>query len=260
MTVGGRGGATGLTGPHRSRTPQRVQAAVIVLGGGSGTRLGTERNKVYLPLAGRSVVAWSLNTLAAVPGVGPLVLVIRAADREEAEWVLDREIDAGAVEIVTGGATRQESELAGLRQLADRIGSGAVDTVLIHDGARPLVRGTLAGALLHAARRHGGAVPGLRRDDLAHVGGDGTALGPAAPGLVAVQTPQAFRADPLLQAYEQAARVGFTGTDTAQCMERFAPDVDVVWIAGDPRNIKVTFGHDLVVAERLLAATGYRRP
>jgi 2-C-methyl-D-erythritol 4-phosphate cytidylyltransferase len=230
------------------------RAAAIVLAGGSGTRVGGERNKVYLPLAGRSVIAWSLDVLAGMDGIRPVVLVVRAADRMLAEAVLDREVGHAGVEIVTGGSSRQESELAGLRRLGARIGSGEVDVVLVHDGARPLLTRALAAEVLTAARAAGGAVPGLPRDDLAVAGADGDTLAAPAPaGLVAVQTPQGFRAAPLLAAYEEAARCGFAGTDTASCMERFAPDVPIRWIAGDPRNFKITYAHDVRTAEGVLA-------
>lgn len=233
-------------------------AAAIVLAGGSGTRVGAARNKVYLPLAGRSVIAWSLDAFGAVPEIGPVVLVVRAADRATAEAVLDREVEHGPVELVTGGATRQESELAGLRHLAGRIGSGEVDTVLVHDGARPLVTRALVTGVLEAARR-GGAVPGMRRGDVAVAAPDGHGLVAMAPeGCVAVQTPQGFPAAPLLEAYEAAARAGFAGTDTASCVERFAPGLDTRWIPGDPGNIKITYARDLVVAERALARPGHR--
>jgi 2-C-methyl-D-erythritol 4-phosphate cytidylyltransferase len=233
-------------------------AAAIVLAGGSGTRVGGPRNKVYLPLAGRSVISWSLDTFGSMPEVGAVVLVVRAADRAAAGRVLDREVDQVSVELVTGGATRQESELAGLRHLAGRIGSGAVDTVLIHDGARPLMTRPLAARVLHAARR-GGAVPGMRRGDVAVAAPDGHGLVAMAPeGCVAVQTPQGFPAAPLLEAYEHAARAGFAGTDTASCVERFAPELDTRWITGDPGNIKITYARDLVVAEQALARLGHR--
>lgn len=234
------------------------RAAAIVLAGGSGSRVGAERNKVYLPLAGRTVISWSLNALAGMPEIGPVVLVIRPEDRALAEWVVDREVEHGGVEIVTGGASRQESELAGLRLLASRIGAGKVDAVLIHDGARPLLTRTLASGVLAAARSGGGAVPGLARADLARAGPDGTTLdGPAPTGLVAVQTPQGFRAVPLLAAYEEAARRGFAGTDTASCMERFAADLTIRWVAGDERNFKITYAHDLLMAEEVLARAGH---
>jgi 2-C-methyl-D-erythritol 4-phosphate cytidylyltransferase len=224
-------------------------AAAIVLAGGSGTRLGAERNKVYLPLHGRPVLAWSLATFTGMPEVGAVVLVVREPDRPLAEQVL-AEHPAGGVEVVVGGRTRQESELAGLRRLAVRIGGGEIDAVLVHDAARPLAGPELASSVLAAARATGGAVPGLWRDDLAAAASDGSGLAGSSPeGLVAVQTPQGFRAAPLLAAYEEAARCGFVGTDTASCMERFAPDVPIRWVPGDERNIKITYAHDLLVAE-----------
>jgi 2-C-methyl-D-erythritol 4-phosphate cytidylyltransferase len=228
------------------------RAAAIVLAGGSGTRVGAGRNKVYLPLAGRSVISRSLGTFAAMPEIGPVVLVVRVEDRDAADHVLRHEVDH-PVDVVTGGSTRQESELAGLRYLAPSIGDGTIDTVLIHDGARPLVGSRLVAEVLRVARESGGAVPGLLRDDLATAAPDGGGLaGPAPDGLVAVQTPQGFRAAPLLAAYEEAGRRGFAGTDTASCMAQFAPDVTIRWIPGEERNFKITYAHDLLVAEDVL--------
>jgi 2-C-methyl-D-erythritol 4-phosphate cytidylyltransferase len=225
-----------------------MTAAAVVLAGGSGTRVGAGRNKVYLPLAGLPMIVWSLRVFAGTAGIGPLVLVVRAQDA-----ALAAGLDGlpPHVEVTTGGATRQESELAALRHLAPRIADGRIDTVLIHDGARPMVGEELVGEVLRVARRDGGAVPGLPRTDLAI--GAGTVTGPAPDGLVAVQTPQGFRAAPLLAAYEAAAVEGFAGTDTASCVQRFAPDVPIRWVPGDERNVKVTYPHDLIVAEVVLS-------
>lgn len=238
-------------------------AAVIVLAGGSGSRVGAGGNKVYLPLGGRPMIAWSLRTVVGTPGVGPVLLVVRAEDQRPARELLGGEPGWATVELVTGGPTRQASELAGLRRLADRIRAGAVDVVAVHDGARPLASRALLTAVLAAAREFGGTVPGLPRDDLvlareSAAPPDGptpaeeTLAGPAPPGLVAVQTPQGFRAAPLLAAYEQAAQVGFAGTDTASCVQRFAPDLPIRAIPGEPHNLKITYPHDVLLAERLL--------
>lgn len=222
-----------------------------MLAGGSGTRVGAERNKVYLTVAGRTVITRSLAAMMATPGVGPVVLVVRAADRDLAESVVAAELPGARIEIVAGGATRQESELAGLRLLAPRIAGGAVDVVLIHDGARPLASPALAAEVLRVARESGGAVPGLPRADLATAGAAGLA-GPAPDGLVAVQTPQGFRAGPLLAAYEAAALAAFTGTDTASCVAEFAPELPILAIAGEHRNFKITHLHDLALADAVL--------
>ena len=81
-------------------------AAAVVLASGAGTRVGAKLNKVYLPLAGRRVVAWSLDAFARVPGIGVLVLVIRPPDADLAEEVLTGREN---VEVVPSGDTRQAS-------------------------------------------------------------------------------------------------------------------------------------------------------
>jgi 2-C-methyl-D-erythritol 4-phosphate cytidylyltransferase len=229
-------------------------AAGVVLASGYGSRVGAELNKVYLPLGGRRLVSWSLDTFGRAPGIGVLVLVIRPQDIEHARRALAEEVGRADVEIVHGGATRQESELMALRHLAGRIEAGHIDTVLIHDAARPLVSLDLIGTVLDTARACGGAVPGLPRQDLVAVGADGAQVsGGALTDVVTVQTPQGFAAAPLLHAYERAAAEGFDGTDTAACMARYS-EVAVRCIAGDQRNFKVTYPHDLELAEHVLAA------
>jgi len=234
-------------------SPVRNAAAAIVLAGGSGTRIGARHNKVYLPLGGRTVLGWSLRAFATHPAIGTVVLVVRAEDAARAEREAAT-LDV-PVEIVEGGATRQDSEWCGMHRLADRIAARAIDIVLIHDGARPLVSAALISAVLAAARADGGAVPGLLRDDLAAVTADGAGLQwpPGPDAFVAVQTPQGFRAVPLLAAYDRARREGFVGTDTASCVQRFT-DLPVRWVPGDERNLKITYPHDVARAERLVSS------
>ncbi|MEC3981746.1 IspD/TarI family cytidylyltransferase [Amycolatopsis sp. H20-H5] len=226
-------------------------AAAVVLASGAGTRVGAKLNKVYLPLAGRRVLTWSLDAFARAAGIGVLVLVVRPQDAEIAAEVLAAH--PGPVELVHGGPTRQASELNALRHLAPRIGGGLIDAVLLHDAARPLVDPRMVEDVLDATRRYGGAVPGLPADDIVAVAADGTRLGGGAPeGAIRVQTPQGFRAEPLLEVYEQAEREGFLGTDTSSVMERFS-SLPVRWVPGSEENFKITYPHDLVVAERVLA-------
>jgi len=231
--------------------------AGIVLAAGTGTRVGHSRNKVYLPLGGRRILIWSLAALARAPGVGRLLLAVRDKDEGLAREVLAEEVPELAVDVVVGGATRHESEYRTLLHLADEIRGGVIDVVLIHDAARPLASDEMIGRVLRAAKRGGAAVPGVPAEGLLGVdlagrlasgsGGDGSG------GLVTVQTPQAFRAGPLLAAYAAAAGDGFTGSDTAACVERYT-EVPVQVVPGDPGNLKVTFPDDLFIAERLLAA------
>ena len=234
-------------------------AAAVVLAGGSGTRLGGDGNKVYLPLAGRRLVSWALQAFADVRAVRRLVLVVRPADRALAEETIDREVRA-RVEIVEGGHSRHDSEHHAIDHLAPAIRAGSVDVVAIHDGARPLAGRRLIADTIAAALVYGAAVPGVPLDDAAVRHDDlGVRAEPSRRRLVRVQTPQAFWARPLLDAYECAARDGFAGTDTAACVERYS-GMRVYCLPGDPRNIKVTYPQDLFLAERLLALAGYRVP
>jgi 2-C-methyl-D-erythritol 4-phosphate cytidylyltransferase len=231
--------------------PEPTVAAVILSAGSSG-RVGASLNKVYLPLAGRPVVAWSLTTLAGLPRLHRLLLVIRPEDRETAGAILDTELHGCpvGVELVDGGPTRHASEENALAHLAADIRNGLIDVVLIHDGARPLASSQLATSVVATAATYGGAVPGLPADDLVEVADDGSAHF-LRPGHVRVETPQGFAARELLKAYEAAAVEGFTGTDTASCVERYT-SVSVRYVPGESTNIKITYPQDLWIAEQLI--------
>ncbi|BBY30911.1 IspD/TarI family cytidylyltransferase [Mycolicibacterium sediminis] len=225
-------------------------AVGVVLAAGMGTRVGADGNKAYLPLAGRSMVSWSVEAVASTPEIDRTLLVHRAGERDLAETMLNTELPSLVVELVEGGDTRHGSEFNVLTYLADDVGAGLVDVVLIHDGARPLAGPDLMRAALTTARRFGGAIPGLPAGDVVRDDGHGRAT--TVDGtLVRVQTPQAFHAGPLLAAYRAADAAGFDGTDTSACIQRFT-DVDVHCFPGAAANFKVTFPHDVDVAARLL--------
>jgi 2-C-methyl-D-erythritol 4-phosphate cytidylyltransferase len=240
------------------------RAAVVVLGGGSGSRVGAGVNKVYLPLAGRRVVSWSLQWAAQVPEVGTVVLVIRPEDADLADEVLRREAGGLDARIVVGGDTRHASEDAALAELAPEVEGGEIDVIAVHDGARPLAGPGLFRSVITTAGSVGGAVPVLPAIGVLPVGADGQPhrASPGAPSshrLARVQTPQAFRAKDLIGAYAAAHAAGYQGTDTASSVEAYG-DVPVQAVAGSAQNLKVTYPDDLAVAEQLLAALHYRLP
>ncbi|CUR55462.1 4-diphosphocytidyl-2C-methyl-D-erythritol synthase [metagenome] len=233
----------------RSATPR---AALVMLAAGEGRRSGHHTNKVLLPLAGRRVFTWSIRWARLLPSITHTVLVVREEDRDVVQAAVVREVDPPAVQIVTGGDSRHASEWMALQALQPAIEAGEVDVVVIHDAARPLAGTALFEAVIAAAAEHGGAIPVRDQPHLATIG-DGTA---SLERVVAVQTPQAFLAQPLLEAYGQASADGFVGTDTASCIERYT-EVPVHCVPGDAGNIKITFPEDLFLAERLLAKAGY---
>ena len=129
--------------------------------------------------------------------------------------------------------------------LKPAIVAGDIDIVLIHDGARPLATPELFTAIADGAAEHGGAIPTIALDpremDMERT-----------ETVARVQTPQGFRAQPLLAAYEKSIEEGFVGTDTAACMEKFFPEVKILAVPGDVFNFKITYPQDLAIAEVLL--------
>ena len=228
--------------------PWPVSAAVVVLAAGSGSRVGAETNKVLLPLDDTTVLGQSVRTVLAVAEVTRLVVGVRAGDEDAVRAALEPVLGPHEARLVPGGATRHASEYAALRALADDVAAGEVDVIAVHDGARPLAGPALFERTIAAAREHGGALPVAELPGLL-----GRDLRPVTAGLAGVQTPQAFRAAPLLEAHRRAAADGYESTDTAACFERYS-DLPVVAVPSDATNIKVTFPEDLAVAERLLTA------
>lgn len=218
----------------------------MILAAGSGSRVGAGTNKVLLPLGDAPVVAWSVRTALALEDVRRVVLVARAGEESAVRDAVAPVLGEREAVLVTGGDSRHASEWQALQALAGEIDDGRLDVVAVHDGARPLARPALFTAVLDAAREHGGALPaaplpGLLTRSLEPVDGD----------LVGVQTPQAFQARPLLEAYRAAATDGFAGTDTAACYARYASG-RIAAVPSGPANLKITFAHDLAVASALL--------
>jgi 2-C-methyl-D-erythritol 4-phosphate cytidylyltransferase len=219
--------------------------ASIVLAAGSGTRFGHSMNKVWLQLNGKHIISRSLENSRKNFANVRSILVINPDDGDFAREALTKDGMLANTEIVHGGASRHESEYNALQYLKTDILAGTIDLVLIHDGARPLATPELFQAIAAGAHTHGGAIPTIALDP--------REMDTARDETVArVQTPQGFRAQQLLEAYEKAAVQGFIGTDTAACMEKFFPEVKTVAVPGDVSNIKITYPQDLAIAELLV--------
>lgn len=205
------------------------RAWAVVVAGGSGSRFGGP--KQFAALGGRPVVEWSLETARKI--CDGVVLVLPPGT--PGEW--------GSVLVATGGATRSDSVRAGLDAVPD-----GVEVIVVHDAARPLAREELWKAVVEAVEAGAdGAIPACAvTDTIKKKTPDGMLVTLERSELVAVQTPQAFRAE----AIKRALAGGGQATDDAALVE--AAGGQVVLVDGDPRNIKVTTPTDLLVAEALI--------
>lgn len=227
----------------------------VVLCAGQGTRMRAAQNKVFLPLRGKPLLVHTLEAFAGAREVDEVLLVAHPDEVAYCENEIVRRFELSSVlGVIAGGASRHQSEQRALDALRPRIVAGAIDVVLIHDGARPFVPPEEVDALIRAARECGGALlatPVERDEAIVRVGGNDCAFEALPPAeLWRAQTPQAFDARTLLAAYDRAGHEGFEGTDTAASYERAGHRVCVV--AGSGENLKVTTPQDLVRAERIL--------
>jgi 2-C-methyl-D-erythritol 4-phosphate cytidylyltransferase len=108
-------------------------AAVVILGAGSGTRLGARVNKVLLPLGDLPILAWSARDACALPSVGVVVIVARPREESEVEAALLPHLGHHRPRVIAGGASRHASEWKALQALAPEIEAGAIEVVAIHD-------------------------------------------------------------------------------------------------------------------------------
>jgi 2-C-methyl-D-erythritol 2,4-cyclodiphosphate synthase/2-C-methyl-D-erythritol 4-phosphate cytidylyltransferase len=212
-------------------------------------------NKAFLPLAGRPALFWTLDRLSAVEELAEVVVVVAP---EEVERARERLAPGGfgkVTAVVPGGAERQDSVAAGLLAL-----SPEVDTVVVHDGARPLVEPETVRAALALLAEKGpraGVGVGVPVKDTIKVVGEGGRILETPPRhrLWAIHTPQVFPAELLRQAYAEARGAGITAaTDDCALVERLGVPV---WLMRDSfANLKLTTPEDLVFAEGFLAGQG----
>ncbi len=211
--------------------PEKIWA--IVVAGGDGRRFGSA--KQFLELGGISVLERSVTAARSVANAVVAVL--------PASFINDRSLHGGADVVTAGGSDRAASVRAGLSVIPDD-----VEIIIVHDAARPLATAELFYAVV-AALEEGvaGAIPGVGLTDTIKRVEDRRIVETLdRDGLVAVQTPQAFRADSLRTAHAR----GDSATDDAALLERAGAQIVVV--PGESRNIKLTDPRDVETALRYL--------
>ncbi|MGJ8587049.1 MAG: bifunctional 2-C-methyl-D-erythritol 4-phosphate cytidylyltransferase/2-C-methyl-D-erythritol 2,4-cyclodiphosphate synthase [Yoonia sp.] len=218
-----------------------MTVAAIIVAAGRGTRAGGDIPKQWQIIGDRPVAAYAMARFANHPAITQLILVLHPDDIDTPLWPRDP-----AATVVTGGATRAASVQAGLAAADPDI-----ETVLIHDAARPLVSDAVIDRVLAALATSEGAAPALIVTDTLWHGTDATVTGVQdRTGLFRAQTPQGFHLAPL-----RAAHAASTGQETDDVAVARAAGLDVSIVAGDEANIKITTPEDFVRAAELMRHT-----
>ncbi|MEZ4601208.1 MAG: 2-C-methyl-D-erythritol 4-phosphate cytidylyltransferase [Syntrophotaleaceae bacterium] len=225
---------------------------VLIPAAGMGRRMKASINKQYLPLLDRPILAHTIGLFDRHPRVDHIYVITPLDEiplcRKD---VLEPFGFAKVRDVVAGGAERQDSVRNGLRACP----AAPEDIVLVHDGVRPLLPNDAIDRVLDRLEEVAACVVAVPVKDTIKEVADGTIVRtPERRLLWQAQTPQAFRYGLLLDAYEQAARDGFAGSDDASLVERLGQPVAIV--EGCYRNIKITTPEDMILARAFLENRG----
>ncbi|WP_050476073.1 2-C-methyl-D-erythritol 4-phosphate cytidylyltransferase [Herbaspirillum rhizosphaerae] len=242
-----------MSAPTSQNTARPVRHFALIPAAGVGARLGGATPKQYMPLAGKPMLQYALDTFADNAAIAHTFIVVSAADGYIDDFLAAQPQLAGKVTVVRrGGETRQESVRNGLLAIRTQVGDD--DWVLVHDAARPGLNDALLDKLIAAL--HDDDVGGLLAlpivDTLKRSNASRVAETVPRNDLWAAQTPQMFRYALLQRALDAAQEQGRVGdiTDDASAVEMLGLQPKLV--EGSPRNFKVTLAHDVALAELFL--------
>jgi 2-C-methyl-D-erythritol 4-phosphate cytidylyltransferase len=213
----------------------------VVPAAGAGLRLGGDVPKPYRSIAGKPLLARTLEAIAAAPSIRGIVLVVAPGETVRAASLAPPRLSW--FRVTPGGERRFDSVREGLRLVPP-----GVEIVVVHDGARPFVTVREIEETIALARATGAAVAATAPvETVKRVDGEIVTATLDRDRIRLAQTPQAFRASVLRDAYRQAEAGGWSGTDESALVERAGGRIGIV--EADRWNVKITVEEDLLLAE-----------
>ena len=214
---------------------------VVIVAAGTGSRMNIGINKQFIKLEGKEIIAYTIEKFYNNSNIEDIVVVVKEDESEFFKKEILDKYNFKNVKIAYGGKERQDSVYNGLKLLDEKC-----DVVLIHDGARPFVSDKIIDKSIEEAKEHKAIVVGVPVKDTIKVIVDT----PNRSVLWAVQTPQTFDYNILIDAYKDAFKNKFYGTDDAMLVERIGYKVKM--LEGSYNNIKITTQEDLNVGSQIL--------
>lgn len=220
---------------------------ILLPAAGVGRRMGSNRNKLLMPLLHQPIFAWTLSAAEAAQKIEWIGIICQSIDRPEIENMVNHCGLTKPVQFITGGDTRQESVYNGLQALPED-----ATHVLIHDGARCLATAALFDRCAIAALTTQGFIAAIPvKDTIKQVNDAGIITHtPDRALLWAAQTPQGFEVPLLKECHVKGQREGWQVTDDAALLEKCGVSVKIV--EGEETNLKVTTPVDLAIAQFIL--------
>ena len=226
-----------------------MKITALIVAGGKGTRMGADRNKVFLTIAGREVIHFTISAFEWNKNIDEIVIVTGADDIDACAEIVKNSGFKKVACITEGGFERQQSVYSGLKKATG-------DIVLIHDGARALVTDKEIDAAVEDCIHFGAAAVGVKcKDTLKTSDPKGYITGTVdRESTYLIQTPQAFYTADILAMHERAAQEGFKATDDCMIAEHYGKRIKIT--EGSYDNIKLTTPVDMIIAEEILRSRG----
>ena len=220
---------------------------VVIVAAGTGSRMNMGINKQFIKLEGKEIIAYTIERFYNNSNIEDIVVVVKEDESEFFKKEILDKYNFKNVKIAYGGKERQDSVYNGLKLLDEKC-----DVVLIHDGARPFVSDKIIDKSIEEAKEHKAIVVGVPvKDTIKVIDNDKNIVDtPNRSVLWAVQTPQTFDYNILIDAYKDAFKSKFYGTDDAMLVERIGYKVKM--LEGSYNNIKITTQEDLNVGSQIL--------
>ncbi|HEY2792471.1 MAG TPA: bifunctional cytidylyltransferase/SDR family oxidoreductase [Micromonosporaceae bacterium] len=236
------------TDDHDS-VPPELRTIAVVLGGGSGTRVGLAIPKQLIKIAGKTVLEHTLATLEASSDIDEIIVMMTPGYVKNVRTLIDAAGYRKVSTVLPGGDTRSDTTRIALAAIED-----AECNVLFHDAVRPLVGFRIIRECVNALRTHDAVdVATPSPDTIIAVDGDDCITGiPPRATLRLGQTPQGFRLSVIRRAYERAtADPDFVTTDDCGVVHHYLPDVPIKVVEGAAANMKVTVPLDVFIVDKL---------
>ena len=222
--------------------------SAIILAGGKGKRMGAPVSKQFIEIKGKPIIYYTIKKFSENKKIDNIVVVL---SKDEVVYFKENILEKYNLKvdnIVIGGTERQDSVYNGLKSLEDT----NTDIVLIHDGARPFISDRIIDDGIKFAQVYGACAPGVMPKDTIKIKNESnfSVSTPERGSLVAIQTPQVFKFNEILECHEKIRYNGEKVTDDTMVVEKYG--YSVYLYDGEYTNIKVTTPEDLILAERLI--------
>lgn len=251
---------------RRSIKPKKLpKVTAIIVAGGKGERMGTPYNKIFAEINGHPMISYTLEAFELCPFISEIIITTREEDIIGiGELVEDFEFQKVKT-IVSGGKTRSDSVLCGLREISSTDfldftetsklskTSNYPDYVAIHDAARPLITPQLIEKVVDEAFDCPATALGCKVKDTIKIVNKTMEIidTPARDNMFIIQTPQVFEYSVIKSAYDMWLQAPFPATDDCMLVEKMGVPIKVV--LGSYENIKITTKEDLIIAKNILS-------